>query len=109
MNSVTLVGNVGADPRFKELENGKKHISFSLATNQFYTNSKGEKINKTNWHRIVAWDKKAEIISSYIKKGSKLIIQGSLNLRVYETETSKNQISEVLINKVQFLDNKSEN
>ena len=68
-NKVQLIGNVGQTPEIRNLESGKKVASFSIATNEFYKNSKGEKVQDTQWHNLVAWNKNAELIENYVPKG----------------------------------------
>ena len=68
-NQVQLIGNVGQEPTLTTLESGKKVARFSLATNEFYKNSKGEKVQDTQWHTVVAWGKTAELIENYAPKG----------------------------------------
>jgi single-strand DNA-binding protein len=103
-NRVQLIGNLGADPEIKHLESGKTLARFSLATSEHYTNQQGEKVSETTWHYLVAWEKKAEIIEKYLKKGSEVLIEGKLVNRSYETqEGEKKYISEVLVNELLLL------
>lgn len=68
-NKVQLIGNVGNEPEITNLESGKKVAKFSIATNESYKDSKGEKVTNTQWHNIVAWGKIAEIVEKYVGKG----------------------------------------
>jgi single-strand DNA-binding protein len=68
-NKVQLIGDLGNNPEITNLENGKKIAKFSLATNETYTDSTGEKIIKTDWHNLIAWNKTADIIEKFTKKG----------------------------------------
>jgi len=109
-NKVQLIGNVGIDPEMTVLESGKKVIHFSLATNENYRNSKGEKVQSTDWHNMVAWNKTAEIIEKYAGKGKEIAIEGNLTSRSYETkEGEKRYITEVIISEVLLLGPKNEN
>jgi len=95
-NHVQLIGNVGQDPTITNLESGKKVARFSLATNENYKNSKGEKQTETNWHTIVAWGKSAEIIEKFAGKGKEIGIVGKLKTRSYTTEDgSQRYVTEV--------------
>jgi single-strand DNA-binding protein len=85
-NHVQLIGNVGQEPTITNLESGKKVARFSLATNENYKNSKGEKQTDTNWNTIVAWGKTAEIIEKFAGKGKEIGIVGKLKTRSYTTE-----------------------
>ncbi len=109
-NKVQLIGNVGNDPEMTVLESGKKVIRFSLATNENYKNAKGEKVQSTHWHNMVAWGKTAEIVEKYAVKGKQIAIEGKLTSRSYETkEGEKRYITEVIVSEVLLLGSKSEN
>jgi single-strand DNA-binding protein len=96
-NHVQLMGRLGQDPEIINLDSGKKLAKFSLATNENYTNTKGEKVENTDWHNIVAWGKTAEIIEKYVTKGQEILISGKLTSRSYETkEGEKRYITEVV-------------
>ncbi|WP_299152232.1 single-stranded DNA-binding protein [uncultured Christiangramia sp.] len=105
-NKVQLIGNVGNAPEIKNLETGKKVASFSIATNEFFKNSKGEKVQNTQWHTIVAWGKTAEIVEQYLGKGKEIAIEGKLTSRSYETnEGEKRYVTEVVANEILLLGN----
>jgi len=98
-NHVQLMGRLGQDPEIINLDSGKKLAKFSLATNENYTNAKGEKVENTHWHNIVAWGKTAEIVENYVTKGQEVLIAGKLTNRSYETkEGAKRYITEVVCN-----------
>ncbi len=108
-NKVQLIGNVGQDPEIIILEGGKKVTRFSMATNQYYKNDKGEKTQITYWHNMVAWGKIAEVISTYALKGKEIAIQGKLVSRNYENgQGEKRTITEVVISEVLFLGSKKD-
>lgn len=75
---VTLIGNVGRDPEMRYTPSGQAVTSFSVATNRQYTNNAGEKIKETTWFKVSAWGKTAEVCNQYLKKGSKVFVQGRL-------------------------------
>lgn len=103
-NSVQLVGNVGETPVVTNLENGKKKVRFSLATNEFFKNAQGDKVKRTYWHTIIAWDKLAEIIENHVKKGSEIIIEGKLTSRSYtDKDGIKRYVSEVIASGILLL------
>lgn len=109
-NKVQLIGNIGNEPEMTVLENGKKVIRFSLATNENYKNDKGEKVQSTDWHNMVAWNKIAEIIEQYTGKGKEIAIEGKLTSRSYETKDGgKKYVTEVVINEVLLLGTIREN
>jgi len=98
-NRVQLIGNPGADPEVKSLDNGKKMARFSLATNENYKNQQGERVTDTQWHNLVAWGKVAELVEKFVKKGKEIGIEGKLVNRQYENKNGeKRYISEVVIN-----------
>jgi single-strand DNA-binding protein len=104
-NSVRLIGNLGDDPKVRKLESGKTVANFSVATNEIYRDSKGEKQSETTWHRLVAWGKNAEVVENYVKKGSEIAIEGKITNRSYDDKNGeKHYISEILINQILLLD-----
>ncbi|WP_298779302.1 single-stranded DNA-binding protein [uncultured Polaribacter sp.] len=106
-NKVQLIGNLGNDPEIITLESGKKLAKFSIATNESYKNSQGEKVTDTQWHNVVAWNKTAEIVEKYVTKGKEVAIEGKLTSRSYETkEGEKRYITEVVVNELLMLGNK---
>jgi single-strand DNA-binding protein len=103
-NRVQLIGNVGNDPEIKTLENGKKLAHLNIATNDKYTNDKGEKVEQTEWHRVTAWGKTAEIIEKYVVKGKEVAIEGKLTHRSYDDSNGeKRYITEVIVNEILLL------
>ena len=103
-NKVQLIGNLGGKPEVKETENGKKLVTFSIATNESYRNAKGEKITETQWHRVVAWGKVAEIAEKYLDKGKEIAIEGKLVNRSYtDKDGIKKYITEVQISELLML------
>ncbi|MDA9555617.1 single-stranded DNA-binding protein [Pelobium sp.] len=97
-NSVKLIGFLGAAPEVKELSKTKKMARFSLATNDSYKNDKGEKVEETQWHQIVLWDKQAAIAQKYLVKGSEIAVEGRLVNRNYtDKEGNKRYVTEVVV------------
>ncbi len=107
-NSVQLIGRLGKYPEVIETKSGKKLAKFSLATNENYRNQKGEKIEETQWHNIVAWEKKADFASEYLKKGMEIALEGKLIHREYESsEGDKRYTTEINLNDVVMVGSKS--
>ena len=106
-NSVQLIGRLGNDPQIKSFYSGKKMATFSLATNDVYYNNQGEKVEDTQWHNIVAWGKKSEVIENYLKKGQEVAIQGKLINRSYEKEGEKKYVTEVVVSEILMMDKKN--
>lgn len=103
-NKVQLIGHLGNDPEMVTLENGSKLAKFSLATNETYKNTEGEKVTDTQWHNIVAWGKIAEIAENYLSKGKEIMVEGKLMSRSYETKDGeKRYITEVKCNELLML------
>ncbi|PIB37855.1 single-stranded DNA-binding protein [Maribacter sp. 4G9] len=103
-NKVQLIGNLGQDPEIITMENGTKLAKFSLATTESYKNAKGEKVDDTQWHNIVAWGKTAEIVENYLLKGKQVAVEGKLTHRSYETkEGEKRYITEIRCNELLML------
>lgn len=105
-NSVHLIGRLGLDPEIKSFDSGKKKASFSLATNETYYNNNGEKVDETQWHNIVVWGKKVEIVEKYLKKGSEIALEGKLVTRSYEKDGEKRYITEINLNDLLMLGKK---
>ncbi len=103
-NRVQLIGHLGQDPEVKTLEGGRKVANFTLATNDYYTNDKGEKIENTEWHKVVAWGKTAEIIEKYVNKGKEVAVDGKLTHRSYDDKDgAKRYVTEVVVNDILLL------
>ncbi len=103
-NKVQLIGHTGGDPEIKELAEGKKRATLTLATNETYRNDKGEKVEETQWHRIVAWGKIAEIIEKYVTKGKEIAIEGKLTYKSYDDKNGeKKYLTEVIVNELLLL------
>lgn len=84
INKVILVGNLGSDPELRYTGSGTAVCNMRLATNESYKDANGEWVDKTEWHSIVAWSKLAEICGEYLKKGSQVYFEGSLQTRSYD-------------------------
>jgi single-strand DNA-binding protein len=103
-NRVQLIGNVGNDPEIKTLENGKKLAHLNIATNEYYKNEKGEKVEQTEWHRVTAWGKTAEIIEKFVVKGKEVAVEGKLTHRSYDDKNGEKKfITEVVVNEILLL------
>ena len=103
-NRVQLIGNVGNDPEIKTFDGGKKVANITIATNESYTNEKGEKVEQTEWHRVSAWGKVADIIEKYVTKGKEIVIEGKLTHRSYDDKDGvKRYITEVVASDILLL------
>ena len=100
-NKVQLIGHLGADPEIKTLDGGKKLARINIATNETYTNAKGEKVTETQWHNVVAWGKTAEIAEKICSKGLEVLVDGKLVNRSYtDKDGNKKYITEVQANEL---------
>lgn len=103
-NKVQLIGYLGQDPEITTLDGGAKLAKFSIATSDSYKNAKGEKVEDTQWHNVVAWGKTADIVETYLTKGKQVAVEGKLMHRSYETkEGEKRYITEVRCNELLML------
>lgn len=104
-NRVTLLGHLGQDVELRELAEGKKLARFSLATNEFRRIGEGEPERTTTWHNLVAWDQLAQSISDKLHKGSKVMIEGKIAYRQYETSAGeKRNQTEIVVTAFRKLD-----
>ena len=110
VNIVHLIGNLGSDPEIKFLDNGTGVVNVSLATNENYKDkTTGEKVEHTEWHRLVVWGRQAEVLNQYTTKGSKIFVEGSLQTRKWEDkEGITRYTTEVKVRNFSFLDKKGE-
>ena len=109
-NKVQLIGRLGSKVEIKNLEGGKTLGKVSLATNEYYKNQKGERVEETTWHNIVAWGKQAELLDKYTDKGSEIAIEGKLSNRSYEDkEGVKRYISEVVVQNILLMGERKAN
>lgn len=107
VNKVILVGNVGKDPEIRHLDSGIAVASFSLATSESYNAKNGERVTNTEWHNIVLWRGLAEVVEKYVKKGSKLFIEGKITSRQYEKDGVTKYFTEIVANNMVMLDSKT--
>ena len=107
LNKVILIGRLGQNPEVREVGTSKV-ANFSIATDESYTDRNGNKVEKTEWHRIVMWNKAAENAEAYLKKGSLVYIEGKLETRSWENDAGEKRYStEVKSFSFQMLDNKN--
>lgn len=106
LNKVTLIGNLGKDPESKQLQGGDTVCNFSIATTEKYTDKAGNKVEQTEWHNIVAWRKLAEIAAKYLKKGSKVYVEGKIKTRSWEQNGEKKYATDIEITQMIMLGGK---
>lgn len=105
VNKVILIGNLGKDPEVRRLENGTVVASFPIATSESYTDKQtNERREITDWHNIVVWRGLAEVVEKYLKKGSKVYIEGKLKSRSYQDKDGVTKyITEVVADEMTML------
>jgi len=109
INKVILLGNLGKDPEIRSLENGASVAKFPLATSETYKNRNGERVETTEWHNVVMWRGLAEIAEKYLKKGSKVYIEGKIRTRSYDDKDgNKKYITEIEADNMLMLDGRGD-
>ena len=104
MNKVMLIGHLGANPEVKYLSNGTTVANFRMATTENWVNKSGEKTSNTEWHRIVAFGRLAEICGEYLNKGKQVYIEGKIRTRSWEDKDgNKRWTTEIVANQMQML------
>lgn len=109
INKVILVGNVGNDPEMRYMPNGNAVTTVSIATSETWKDKQtGEKQDRTEWHRVVFYNRLGEIAGEYIKKGTKLYVEGSLRTRKWQDQQGQDRYTtEIIGNEMQLLDSRS--
>ena len=113
LNKVMLIGNLGNDPEIRTTSNGSKVANFSLATTRQWNSASGEKQEKTEWHKCIAWNTGgkgtglADIIERYVKKGDKLYVEGRIEYRQYEDKEKQTRyVTEINVREVLLIGGK---
>ena len=107
VNKVILIGNLGKDPEVKFFPNGDAFCNTTLATSESWNDKQsGEKKERTEWHNVVFTKKLAEIVGQYLKKGSKVYVEGSLRTRKWEKDGQDRYTTEIVVQDMQMLDGK---
>lgn len=103
LNKVFLIGRLGQDPEKRVTPNGAAVLNLSLATSEKWTDKQGNRQEKTEWHRVTFWNKQADVIEQYSKKGDLLYVEGSLETKEYEKDGQKRYSTEINGRQFQFL------
>lgn len=108
INKVILIGNVGGDPEVRYMPNGNAVTTLSVATSETWKDKQtGDKQERTEWHRVVCFNRLGEIAGEYLRKGSKLYIEGSLRTRKWQDQQGQDRYTtEIVANDIQMLDSK---
>ena len=108
INKVILIGNVGVEPEVRYMPNGNAVATLSIATSESWKDKQtGEKQERTEWHRVVCFNRLGEIAGEYVRKGAKIYIEGSLRTRKWQDQQGQDKYTtEIVANEMQLLDNK---
>ena len=107
VNKVILVGNVGNDPEVRYMPNGNAVANVSVATSDSWKDrNTGDQQERTEWHRVVFFNRLAEIVEQYVKKGTKLYLEGRLQTRSWEQDGAKRYSTEIVASEMQMLDSR---
>ncbi|HEX8660203.1 MAG TPA: single-stranded DNA-binding protein [Hymenobacter sp.] len=109
VNKVILVGNLGKDPEVRHLEGGVSVAHFTLATNEYYKDKQGTRVERTEWHNISAWRGLADMADKYLKKGQQVYIEGKLRTRQYQDKDQQTRyITEIIADEISMLGGRSQ-
>ena len=105
VNKAVLIGNLGKDPELKECGNGRQRATFTLATSeQWKDKASGEKRERTEWHRVVAWGKTAELVGAHLTKGRQVYVEGRIQTNKWQDKEGRDRYTtEVVADNVTFL------
>jgi single-strand DNA-binding protein len=106
-NKVQLIGRLGQDPKIITFDEGRSKVNFSVATNESYPDNDGDKAERTQWHKTVAWGPLSDIMGQYLKKGPEVAIEGRLHYRTYDDkEGNTRYVTEIVAKELLMLDKK---
>lgn len=103
MNKVILIGRLGKDAEVKRIEGGAVRVTFTLATSEKYTDKGGNRVESTEWHKVMAWGERWEKLAQYLTKGKQLMVEGKLKYREFEENGQKRRFSEVEARNMELL------
>jgi single-strand DNA-binding protein len=107
MNKAMVIGNLGNDPEIRYTQSGIAVATFNVATTERWKDKDGQQQEHTDWHRIVVWDKLAEICGEYLKKGSKVYIEGKMQTRKWEENGTTRYTTEIIAKNMEMLGGKT--
>jgi single-strand DNA-binding protein len=109
LNKVTIIGRLGRDPELRYTQSGSPVASLNVATDESYTDRDGNKVERTEWHRVSVFQRQAESCANYLAKGSLVYVEGSLTTRKWQDQSGQDKYStEIKAQRVLFLDRKSD-
>lgn len=109
LNKVMIIGRLGRDPELRYTQSGSPVASLNVATDESYTDRDGNKVERTEWHRVSVFQRQAETCANYLSKGSLVYVEGSLQTRKWQDQQGQDRYTtEIKAQRVQFLDRKSD-
>lgn len=109
LNRVEIIGNLGADPEIRSTTSGARVATLSVATNRRWTDRQGQTQEKTEWHRVICWERLAEICERFLKRGDRVYVDGSIEYRQYEQDGQTKYITEIRARDMIMLGGRGEN
>lgn len=109
VNKATIIGNLGADPEFKETQNGTALANLSIATNEKWKDKTGEKKERTEWHRVVFFGRTAEVCREYLTKGQQVYVEGRIQTDKYEKDGETRYATKIVGHEMKMLGGKASN
>jgi single-strand DNA-binding protein len=107
MNKVLLIGRLGKEVETKYLQDGKAVANFTMATSEKWNDAQGQKVEKIEWHRVVAYGKLAEICGKYLEKGSQVVIEGKIHYKQWEDKDgNKHDSTDIIASNLEFVSTK---
>ena len=107
LNKVIIIGRIGKDPEIRHTQSGQAVATLSVATDESYKDQSGQKVEKTEWHKIVVWGKQADFVANYLTKGRMVYVEGKLETRKWQDQSGQDRYStEIKAVTVQALDKK---
>ena len=103
LNKVLILGNLGKDPEIRQTQGGKSVANLTIATSEKWTDDKGERKEHTEWHRVIAWNKLADICGKYLKKGRSILVEGKLQTRKHLKDGVAHYNTEIIAESIQFI------
>ncbi len=108
MNKITLIGRVGREAQMRYTMNGTAIAMFSVATNQSFKTKNGQYRDETDWHKVIAWKRLAEVCGEYLRKGTLVCVEGQMKTRIFEDRDGRKKfVTEVIADSMQMLDSKT--
>lgn len=104
VNKVILIGHLGKDPEVRHLEGGNTVANFTMATNEYYKDKQGTRVERTEWHNIAAWRNLAELAEKYLRKGQQVYVEGRIRTRQYQDKENQTRyVTEIVAEEISLL------